>query len=231
MHDAVNWRRWYAVYVPILLIATAILIAAPDVDLRVSAWAGSARDGFPLADSMPIGIARGVILLCALGFVLALIGSVLLHLIRAPWRPIPLRDALFVLACMAIGPGLAVNGLLKHISGRVRPFKTDVFGGSLPFQPVFDFSGPCRAACSFVSAETAFVATAMMCLVLMIRPKTGQGGRWPQVWAASLFVATIAAIRIAFGAHFPSDVIYSVLLVAGLVPAIHIAFGLGRLTT
>jgi membrane-associated phospholipid phosphatase len=48
--------------------------------------------------------------------------------------------------------------------------------------------------------------------------------------AAIAAMVTTAATRLALGAHFLSDVVGSLILMTALVPALHILFGLGRLS-
>ena len=79
-------------------------------------------------------------------------------------------------------------------------------------------------------AETAAVAVAMMCLVLIAGPRLGARAQIVLTVGAVLATLAVAAIRVAVGAHFPSDVVGSIVLMAALVPALHSLFGLGRLS-
>src|SRR5271165_260647 len=51
------------------------------------------------------------------------------------------RAVIFLLASLALGPGLLVNGLLKEVSHRPRPEQTLEFGGSWRFRPYETFDG------------------------------------------------------------------------------------------
>lgn len=228
--EPVDWRPWYEVWLPVALLVTGAFVAFPVIDLGVSGFFGDAEAGFPLTGSVSIRMLRGLLLAATGGVVLATLGAALLGLVSATWRPLLLRDAMFVLYSFALGPGLLVNGVIKRMSGRVRPMNIDAFGGIYSFQPAFDFSGPCGSGCSFVSAETAAVAVAMTCLVLVFGPKLADRPRAMLRIGVVAAVLAVAAIRIALGAHFLSDVVYSLLLISAIVPALHILFGMGRLT-
>ena len=111
-----------------------------------------------------------------------------------------------------IAVGLVVNAGLKAYSGRPRPVGTDLFGGDLPFVPVGRITDYCASNCSFVSGETAS-AFWLVCAVPLL----------PLAWrrrglALTAGLATLTgALRIAFGAHFLSDV----LLAAIIPPLVH----------
>ena len=228
--DVVDWRPWIQVLLPVALLLTSALVAFPGIDLGVSSLFGDAVVGFPLTENVAIEVLRVVLLSVTGGIMLTTAAAALAGAASPALRPLILRDALFALSSFALGPGLLVNGLVKRMSGRVRPMNVEEFGGSLPFQPAFDFSGPCGSACSFVSAETAGIAAAMMCLDLVVGPKLGRRSRTVLRTAAVSSVLAVAAIRVALGAHFVSDVVYSLLLISALVPALHILFGMGRLS-
>jgi membrane-associated phospholipid phosphatase len=221
--ETVDWRPWFALWLPATLLAAGAFVAFPGIDLAVSGWFGDLALGFPLAGSVAIGALRSLLLAATGGVLLAAFTAALLGAFSRAWRP-------FVLSAFALGPGLLVNGVIKRMSGRVRPINVEAFGGPLPFQPAFDFSGPCGSGCSFVSAETAAVGVAMMCLVLVAAPRLGPRSRRAVTVLAVLSVLVVAAIRVSFGAHFLSDVLGSIVLMSALVPALHILFGMGRIS-
>jgi membrane-associated phospholipid phosphatase len=225
-----DWRPWFEVWLPTALLAGSALLAFPGIDPAVSRLFGDPATGFPLGGTGAIGGLRMMLLAATGGIMLATAGAALAGVASSRLRPHVLRDAVFALSTFALGPGLLVNGVLKRVSGRVRPMNVEAFGGPYPFQPAFDFSGPCGSGCSFVSAETAAVATAMMCLVLVVGPKIGDRARVRLRIAAASSILAVAGIRIALGAHFLSDVVCSLLLITALVPALHILFGIGRVS-
>jgi membrane-associated PAP2 superfamily phosphatase len=111
---------------------------------------------------------------------------------------------LFLISTLILAPGIVVNGVFKEHSGRPRPAQVEEFGGRQEFKAWWDFSGSCVQNCSFVSGEAS-------------------GGYWtiapaalaPPQWRAAAYVAAIAygtavgVLRMAFGGHFASDVIFA----------------------
>ncbi|MGO8737480.1 phosphatase PAP2 family protein [Rhodoblastus sp.] len=122
------------------------------------------------------------------------------------------RAVVFLLATLALGPGLLVNGVLKEISHRPRPEQTKAFGGPWAFQPIGSFSGQCRRNCSFVSGEVATAAWTLAPALLAPPP-----ARAAAVIAAALFTLDTAAERMAFGGHYLSDVLFAALFTFAIV--------------
>lgn len=114
------------------------------------------------------------------------------------------RAALFLIATLALAPGLMANLILKDNWGRPRPFEIAQFHGPEKFIPWWDPRGDCDKNCSFVAGE-------------------GAGGFWtlapaalaPPAWravaygAALVFGAAVGTLRMSFGAHFFTDVAFS----------------------
>lgn len=114
------------------------------------------------------------------------------------------RAALFLIATLALAPGLMANVILKDYWGRPRPAEVQEFYGPEKFTAWWDPRGSCDKNCSFVAGE-------------------GAGGFWtlapaalaPPAWralaygAALLFGAAAGALRLSGGAHFFSDVAFS----------------------
>jgi lipid A 4'-phosphatase len=126
------------------------------------------------------------------------------------------RRMLFLLAGLALGPGLAVNTILKQGWGRARPIQTDLFGGEDAFSGVWRISDACQNNCSFVSGEASSSAW-MVCAVVMLVPR-----RWRRrvVGPVVVYAVALSLNRIAFGGHYLSDVLLSwaitALVLAGL---------------
>src|SRR6185369_1096288 len=69
-----------------------------------------------------------------------------------PRRPmlISARAALFLIATLALAPGLMANVILKDNWGRPRPVEIQEFYGPEQFRPWWDPRGSCQSNCSFV---------------------------------------------------------------------------------
>jgi lipid A 4'-phosphatase len=116
------------------------------------------------------------------------------------------RALIFVVAALALGPGLLVNGLLKEVSHRPRPEQTTQFGGPWRFRPYQTFDGDCLRNCSFVSGEVATSAWTLAPALLAPPPF-----RPYAIGAALLFTAATALLRMAFGGHYLSDALLAAL--------------------
>ncbi|MBO9422820.1 phosphatase PAP2 family protein [Labrenzia sp. R4_2] len=116
----------------------------------------------------------------------------------------PLRQPLFLLSTLVLGPGVLVNLILKDNWGRPRPQHVVEFGGDLPYQPVWKITDYCNGNCSFVSGEAS--SAIWLTSVAFLVPAT-----WRK--ATLLFVLPLCFIlstnRIAFGGHFLSDTLIS----------------------
>jgi membrane-associated phospholipid phosphatase len=108
---------------------------------------------------------------------------------------------------LGVGPGLLVNAWLKDHSHRPRPTQVVAFGGHEAFQPWFSFGGECGTNCSFASGEAAAAAWLVAPASLVLPPLRG-----PAMVAAGLFAVAVAALRMAFGGHFLSDIIAGMLI-------------------
>jgi lipid A 4'-phosphatase len=125
------------------------------------------------------------------------------------WAPSG-RAVIFLIATIAIGPGLIVNLGLKDHWGRPRPYQTQDFSGQSPFQPWYETDGACKRNCSFVSGEAA--TGFWMVAPASVLPPPWRG---PAIVAAFAFGAGASLLRLAFGGHYLSDV-----LLGGLITLI-----------
>ncbi len=125
------------------------------------------------------------------------------------WR----RHALLVVLTLALGPGLLVNVIFKDHWGRPRPRQTTEFGGRWAHQSIAEkgMSGRGKSfPCGHSSAGFFFIA-----FYFIMRRRH----RW---LAFSILLATlgfgtlIGLARMAVGAHFASDVLWSALLPAAV---------------
>ncbi len=111
------------------------------------------------------------------------------------------RSVIYLLATLALGPGLLVNGVLKEVSHRPRPVQTAEFSGPWRFRPYETFDGQCRRNCSFVSGEVSTSAWTLAPALLAppaLRPLA--------IAATLLFTIATAWLRMEFGGHYLSDV-------------------------
>ncbi len=126
------------------------------------------------------------------------------------------RAAVFLVATLALGPGLVTNVILKDNWSRPRPPTVTEFYGPEQFVPWWDPRGTCDRNCSFVAGE-------------------GAGGFWtiapaalaPPLWrpiayaTALLFGSAAGLLRLSGGAHFFSDVVFSGVFTFLVIWAVH----------
>jgi lipid A 4'-phosphatase len=206
-----------------ILAATAVLavslyfLAFPGVDIAVSRLFYRPEAGFFLADNPLLKALRKSSSLVLALLLLGVLG-------RLAWRALhrrPLgaaaRRTAFVLAALAVGPGLVVNLVLKGLWGRARPIQIDQFGGDAVFTPVWVVSDACASNCSFVSGEGSSAAW-MVGVLLVLTP-----AKWrPVVLPLGLVYAfALSMNRLAFGGHFLSDILLSWALTALVMAGVY----------
>ncbi len=131
---------------------------------------------------------------------------VVLLLIKLAWpmRKTLLRpcDITYILATLAVGPGIVTNLIFKNNWGRPRPYRVTDFGGDLPFVGAWKITHYCATNCSFVSGEAS---SAMWLLTLVVLVPE----RWrpDAVKALAVLAVLLSLNRVAFGGHFLSDIV------------------------
>ena len=153
----------------------------------------------------PLMLARDIALWISAVLVAPAVAALVIKLIL-PKRKLLMsgRAIVFLIATMALAPGLLANVILKDYWGRPRPIDVTQFGGDQHFVAWWDPRGDCPANCAFVSGDVsgAFWTIAPAALT-------------PPQWRALAYGAAVAlgtgvaAIRVAAGGHFPSDVIFA----------------------
>ena len=199
-----------------LLIALAIAVVTgvvfglyPELDLRVARYFYGFQDTnhntFAFRIYPPLMLARDVGLWISALLVVPAVTALVIKLIL-PRRKLlmPGRAVVFLIATMALAPGLLVNVLLKDQWGRPRPIDVMQFGGNEHFVAWWDPRGDCPGNCAFVSGDVAGA-------FWTIAPAALAPPQWRAVayCAAIALGAGMAAIRVMAGAHFPSDVIFA----------------------
>ncbi|MFG1475209.1 phosphatase PAP2 family protein [Xanthobacter agilis] len=196
--------------------AVAILFTVfPEWDLAITGlfWDASHRY-FPLAGTGWARTARSLANYIPWAIALPAFAALALKVIFPRRRMfMPARAAVLLALTMALGPGLVVNGILKQEWGRPRPVHVDDFGGKAEFRPWYATDGTCPGNCSFVSGEGALgfwlVAPASLLPPGPLRAVALVG--------AVAFGAAAGGLRITFGGHFFTDVVFSGVLVVLIV--------------
>jgi lipid A 4'-phosphatase len=174
-----------------------------ELDLKLASlfYDGQTRS-FPLKLNWLAEVARDGAMWIAWGIATPAIAALIIKLVR-PDRPLLMsgRAIVFLLLTLTLSAGVFTNLTFKSYWGRPRPVLVTEFGGDLPFVAWWDPRGQCGRNCSFFSGEgaTAFWTLAPAALT-------------PPAWrplayaAATLFGVATSVLRMAFGAHFFTDI-------------------------
>ena len=195
------------------LITGALFALWPELDLAGSAFFHGA-EGFDADMPLLKGLRNGLYYLpiAVMGvFAGAWLGAMIGLPLPEALRPRG-RSLVFLVLGLALGPGLLVNVILKDNWHRPRPVQVTEFGGPLEFRPWYKTDGDCVKNCSFVSGETAGAFWLVAPASLAPAPL-----RLPAVAVALGVGLTTGALRVAFGGHFPSDVLFAGLFTLILV--------------
>jgi lipid A 4'-phosphatase len=133
----------------------------------------------------------------------ALIVAVL-SLINPRCRPFR-RRACYLVLVLVLGPGLIANTLLKDLWGRPRPAETVEFGGNLHYLPVLA-KGHGGVGRSFPSGH-ACAAYYPVAFYFLFR--TRKALAVTSLLVAGFYGTLIGIARMAAGAHFASDILWS----------------------
>jgi len=197
------------VYGGLWALIAVLFLALPGIDLAVSGLFYDSAQGFLLADWLPVRVIDGTVpWIVRAMIVLAVIAAAWLVLLRRPLWRLDRKTLMFLVAAIALGPGLIVNTVLKDHWGRARPSQIAEFGGARQFTAAPLPAAQCERNCAFVSGHAALgFSLISFALVLPF------GGRRKTAIATALgFGALVGLARIAGGRHFLSDVLYAGLI-------------------
>ena len=194
-----------------LATAGTVLVSvfAPDLDVAIAnRLFDPVTKHFPAASELTLAWLRGQGYVIVAALFSCIICALVVKLF-APKRPllVPGRAIIFLALTMAIGPGLLVNAVFKPHGGRPRPVEIREFGGKQSYVPWWNFEGGCQNNCSFVSGETSTAAWLFAPAVLVPAP-----WRAFAIAGAALFTVSVGALRMAYGGHFFSDVVFAALM-------------------
>jgi lipid A 4'-phosphatase len=208
-----------------LLIALALAAVVgivfglyPELDIRLAGFfLGESRLTFPLrVDPWLMGL-RTVSMWVVAALIAPAVIALAVKLVWPRWGlAVPGRAIVFLIATLILAPGLVVNAVLKDSWPRSRPIDVPQFGGKERFVAWWDPRGDCPRNCSFVTGDgsAAFWTIAPAALA-------------PPAWRAAAYAAAIAfgtgigVLRMAFGAHFFTDVAFAGIITFMLIWLVH----------
>ncbi len=209
-------------------LAAIVFSLFPGIDMRIAAFFYEGNGVFigkgggiyygattTVADAVRLTLYVSFVALC----VLTACGLATSVLRKRPSFGLAAPKWLFLAACLAIGPGVVSNLILKDNWGRARPVHLTEFGGTRTFTPPLVPSDQCHKNCSFVSGEASMAYTGFFAAALLF---AGIGGRL--ILAGVLAGLFSGLVRMSQGAHFLSDVIFAGVVMAATVAGIYLLF-------
>ena len=212
-------RGWLFACLALGLVLGGVFAAFPHLDLEL---AGLFFDGdeskFPVSKTYEWNLIRQV----ANWIPFLLVVPALFALLRKVAFPetkmiIAPSVVVFLIGSFIVGPGLTSNLLLKENWGRPRPMQVHQFAGAADFQPWWQPGKGCERNCSFVSGEASqayWVVAPAMLAPAQLKP-VALGG-------AVVFGTAVGGLRMIFGRHFASDVIFAGLITIAIVMAFYL---------
>jgi len=211
-------RTGLAIALAVAAVVGGLFAAYPQLDLDIAALFYDPATRSFVAWNLPwVEYARNVasllIALLVAPAVFAVLGKVVMP--RRPMR-IAGRAALFLIATLALGPGILANGILKEHSARMRPEDVKELGGAERFTPWWDPRGPCPENCSFIAGEPSGA-------FWTLAPAALSPPQWrPLAYAGALaFGVAVSVLRMAGGAHFFTDCVFAGVFMFLLVWTFH----------
>jgi lipid A 4'-phosphatase len=192
--------------ISISFILCAILFSLyPQLDLNVSAAFFSPDHGF-VGDqnAVILAIYRGVPLMSRaiiIGLLIAMFAYAMQRGGAGRRRRIQVG---YLIAALAIGPGLLIDVGLKDHWGRARPAKVTEFGGTQTFSAALQPTDQCGTNCSFVSGHAS---AGFYIVSLGFLGGAAARRRWTLIGLAT--GALFGFGRITQGGHFLSDIVFS----------------------
>lgn len=152
------------------------------------------------------------------GIVLAVLALFALVLVRiGKIQKLYSRPLLVVILTVVLGPGLVVNGILKEHWGRNRPADLQMFGGSEQYRHFWNPGGTGTGK-SFVCGHCAIAfSTCSVIAFYPIHPLGASVG----LAIGLVYGGLVSLARIAQGGHFPTDVIWSAVIILTIITCLY----------
>lgn len=189
----------------------------PELDVALARQFFVPGTRFALGEHPVLNIVRDASMVIVGLLVMPAIAAGIIKLVRPQRRMlIPGRAVIYLITTLLIGPLLVANIVLKDHWGRPRPRDIGPFGGPDQFTAWWDPRGTCKDNCSFVAGEAAGA-------FWTIAPASLAPPQWrPLTYAGALaFGTAVGLLRMGFGGHFFSDVIFAGVLTFIIIWLVH----------
>jgi lipid A 4'-phosphatase len=127
------------------------------------------------------------------------------------------RPCLVVILTVILGPGLAINGILKSYWGRPRPADVVSLGGNWEFRKVGQIGTPGRGKSFSCGHCSMAFATASVAAFYPMHPVVGAAA----LMGGIAFGVVTGVARMAQGGHFATDVLWSGVVILSLIAALY----------
>ncbi len=198
----------------IAIVAAVVFTLFPGIDLWMSGLFYRPDGGFYLKDSWwAVGIYDSIPIIAITVGVGSLLFLVANFARKRQVGPLSNRFLLFMLAALAVGPGLVVNAGFKDNWGRARPRDVTEFSGEKHFTHALQPTDQCERNCSFVAGHPSVVFwLAALGFAVAARRRRNR------IFVAAAALGLVAGFgRIVQGGHFLSDVVFSGIAVFAVV--------------
>ncbi len=214
MFKPLSWQTTGWILALLTVAVSALFMLFPQLDIATSALFFDPLRGFDAAYPETFHIIRMTLYYGVVLVGLASLALFLRSLAIGARRRVPLRVWGFVVTTFLAGPLILTNSILKSFWGRARPLQIEAFGGSRHFSLPWVISDQCDLNCSFVSGEGSALAAVILVAAILVWPNAR--GLWRGVLAFVLLPLGVfgIALRVIVGAHFLSDSLLAVLLMA-----------------
>ena len=213
-----NWLPEASLLCAIAAMVTVVFAVTPlDVDVARLFYRTDGSDHWPFGKVWPWSVLyRLAPFITASLLVLGLLGLLIGYLRgRQTWR----ESSIFLIFCIVIGPGVIINAVFKDHWDRARPREVVEFGGALHYTPA-PWRGEGGGSFPCGHCSVGFLYASGWWIWKRRRPG------WARTsLALGLVVGFALGLgRMAAGAHFLSDVIWSALLALGLAHVLYYHF-------
>ncbi|MEP6609562.1 MAG: phosphatase PAP2 family protein [Burkholderiaceae bacterium] len=216
-------RAEVGIIASLALLSLAFFVVFPRFDVAVSGWFYEPGVGFAWGGNNIVRTLYIVGLwIPRLALVMLLISVIASLFVRKGWLHVHRLRMVFLFVAGTLSVGVAVNALLKEHWGRARPVAIAEFGGTARYTPPYEISAQCRTNCAFTSGHAA----GAFALLALGRLRSINIARARRRWLAIGLIAGMifGLARIAQGAHFLSDVLFSFFIVYAVIEVVDRVF-------
>ena len=188
----------------------AVLYLVPSLDITIASFFYGSNHAFAGNDNPAVGALRSAFKLLFVAFcAAAVVGLAVTRGNARTWLGLRFVHWLFLVICLALGPGITANLILKDHWGRARPYQIAEFGGTKTFTPALKPADQCDRNCSFVSGEVSATIAPFFAIVVLCRRRA------PLLLGLGLAAGAVdGLVRMSQGAHFLSDVVFAGVIMA-----------------